>query len=85
MSVCVSKHYTIVAQGLEYCVILNFTDWLQMIEESEERFKTDQEVEELLAVIATKLPFLDGETNIQDSRAGQESIADGHDIDSMET
>ena len=56
-----------------------------MIEESEERFKTDQEVEELLAVIATKLPFLDGETNIQDSRAGQESIADGHDIDSMET
>ena len=34
----------------------------QIIEDSEERLKTDQEIEELLNVIATKLPDIYEET-----------------------
>ena len=50
-----------------------------MIEESEERFKTDEEIEELLAVIATKLQAFDGETKTQDPDTEDENI------DSMES
>jgi len=41
-----------------------------IIEDSEERFKTDQEIEELLNVIATKLPDIHDET--ADEKNGDE-------------
>ena len=54
-----------------------------MIEESEERLKTDQEIEDLLNVIATKLPSVDGDTQIQSS-VGQDK-AGGQEQEAMES
>lgn len=46
-----------------------------MIEDSEERLKTDQEIEELLNVIATKLPDIHEETVSEEKQDDEEEIA----------
>ncbi|XP_020619842.1 DNA-directed RNA polymerase III subunit RPC9-like [Orbicella faveolata] len=46
-----------------------------IIEDSEERLKTDQEIEELLNVIATKLPDIHEETVSEEKQEDEEEMA----------
>ncbi|PFX17286.1 DNA-directed RNA polymerase III subunit RPC9-like [Stylophora pistillata] len=46
-----------------------------IIEDSEERLKTDQEIEELLNVIATKLPDPNEETVVEEKQEDEEEMS----------